>query len=423
MAKKFNNQPFEDLFPSITRKYSQGCILPKALPALPKPIFLQNLNMSELTDTDSMIGLEEYRKSKSPATGDGFCAALIDTGVSEHQYLEKKIIKAVSANGDITDVKDLYGHGTHLAGIIAAKNFDNIPGIGIAPGAKIFSIKVTRRNSGEASWSSICRALELVLEIAEKQTLYFNIKDKDKKEESKINILRDVKDNHVKLSVVNLSFNGLDSLVNNKNSWGHRIFILIEKLSDHNIPVVISSGNLYEQRTRSGHGYPACGETAIHVGSLFNYDIPRNNSNTFSTFSQRIDSVFEEGTNLSRVRRNTENFIQAPGSLSISASHTGKNEKTYLHGTSISAAIVTSAILILQEEAKNTLNRELTVAEIRQALIDGSRVFVNENPHPNNTSTGNPRQDMTAYINNRRYYDSKLYCCLNIPKSITALSL
>ena len=76
-------------------------------------------------------------------TGDGVGIAVIDTGVAMMPELRGRII----ASRDFTDEHglglDQHGHGTHVAGIIAAagaNRFDETRGV--APGANIISLKV-----------------------------------------------------------------------------------------------------------------------------------------------------------------------------------------------------------------------------------------------------------------------------------------
>ena len=68
--------------------------------------------------------------------------AVLDTGVARnHEDLEGRVALAVNlTNSPVAD--DVYGHGTHIIGIIAA-NSNNGTGIaGIAPACRIMSIKV-----------------------------------------------------------------------------------------------------------------------------------------------------------------------------------------------------------------------------------------------------------------------------------------
>src|SRR5262249_5867278 len=77
------------------------------------------------------------------ATGKGQTVAVIDTGVSPHDYLGGRL----RGGGDYViskdnGLRDCDGHGTEVAGIIAAKPRGGDIGFrGIAPDAKILSIR------------------------------------------------------------------------------------------------------------------------------------------------------------------------------------------------------------------------------------------------------------------------------------------
>jgi serine protease AprX len=102
-------------------------------------------------------------------TGKGVGVALIDTGVAPVQGL----ISGNIANGPDLSVesqvsslqrKDGYGHGTHMAGIIAGR--DNLSGTGfrgIAPDATLTSIKVGSSN-GAVDVSQMLAAIDWVVE-------------------------------------------------------------------------------------------------------------------------------------------------------------------------------------------------------------------------------------------------------------------
>jgi subtilisin family serine protease len=107
--------------------------------------------------------------------GDGVLVAILDSGVQlNHPDLAKSLWRndaEVPANGIDDDhngyVDDVYGanikalngnveddngHGTHVAGIVAAQAGNGIGGSGIAPGARIMSVKVLDANrAGDSS--------------------------------------------------------------------------------------------------------------------------------------------------------------------------------------------------------------------------------------------------------------------------------
>src|SRR5918997_592734 len=90
------------------------------------------------------------------ATGEGVGVAIIDTGIDgglpdfTARDGSSRIVASLATNPDATDQADGYGHGTHVAGIVAGDGTrlpddDRASGkyIGIAPGANLISIKAS----------------------------------------------------------------------------------------------------------------------------------------------------------------------------------------------------------------------------------------------------------------------------------------
>ncbi|WP_412542209.1 S8 family serine peptidase [Longispora sp. K20-0274] len=76
--------------------------------------------------------------------GQGVTVAVIDTGVDAgHPLLAGQVLPGLEVQGGGNGQQDIDGHGTHMAGIIAAKGG---PGpndiLGVAPGAKILPVKI-----------------------------------------------------------------------------------------------------------------------------------------------------------------------------------------------------------------------------------------------------------------------------------------
>jgi thermitase len=78
--------------------------------------------------------------------GGGVIVAVLDTGVdSDHEDLSGQVVGAVNFSAS-EGTEDIHGHGTHIAGIIAA-NSDNGQGVaGIAPGSRLLNVKVADDN-------------------------------------------------------------------------------------------------------------------------------------------------------------------------------------------------------------------------------------------------------------------------------------
>ncbi|MEV6602438.1 type VII secretion-associated serine protease mycosin [Actinoplanes sp. NPDC051346] len=76
------------------------------------------------------------------STGEGVTVALIDTGVAAHPDLAGNVLPGIDLTGGGGDGRtDTDGHGTAMAGLIAAHGHGQDGALGIAPGAKILPIR------------------------------------------------------------------------------------------------------------------------------------------------------------------------------------------------------------------------------------------------------------------------------------------
>ena len=105
-------------------------------------------------------------------TGRNVGVALLDSGVTVVPQLRGQ----VSARVDMIDPrgsgKDEYGHGTHLAGIIAGAGTMESNGRGLAPGAHLVSVKVLGAD-GSGHVSDLVEGIDWV--IANRQRFQINI--------------------------------------------------------------------------------------------------------------------------------------------------------------------------------------------------------------------------------------------------------
>ncbi|MFQ5894264.1 MAG: S8 family serine peptidase [Nitrospinota bacterium] len=103
-------------------------------------------------------GVSRIGANPGSATGAGVKVAVIDTGIDfEHPDLagNYKGGKNFVANGP---PKDDHGHGTHVAGTIAA--MDNTFGVvGVAPEVELYAVKVLNAQ-GSGSWSNVIMGLD-----------------------------------------------------------------------------------------------------------------------------------------------------------------------------------------------------------------------------------------------------------------------
>jgi thermitase len=78
--------------------------------------------------------------------------AILDTGIDErHEDLAGRVVASINFSGSQT-ASDVNGHGTHVAGIIAAITDNSVGVAGIAPNARLLNVKVVDDNG--VVWSS-----------------------------------------------------------------------------------------------------------------------------------------------------------------------------------------------------------------------------------------------------------------------------
>lgn len=106
------------------------------------------------------VGADE----SSTVSGDGRGAvdvdiAIVDTGIdSKHRDLN--VVGGVNCIPGNNSFLDLNGHGTHVAGTAAAKD-NGVGVVGVAPGARLWAVRVLDAN-GSGSWSSIICGIDWV---------------------------------------------------------------------------------------------------------------------------------------------------------------------------------------------------------------------------------------------------------------------
>ena len=74
--------------------------------------------------------------------GKGVTIAVLDSGVGSDSFSKASlnVVKSIAINPDATTPNDLYGHGTHVAGIINGKGLKEVTGI--APEANLINVKL-----------------------------------------------------------------------------------------------------------------------------------------------------------------------------------------------------------------------------------------------------------------------------------------
>jgi len=297
--------------------------------------------------------------------GSGWAVAVLDTGVDKnHNYLSGKVISEAcysTSGGGATSLcpggvasstatdsglncplsTDGCEHGTHVAGIVAGKDYTpNGPGYnGVANGANIIAIQVfspfTGSNCTDYGLSSPCvlsytsdqmRGLERVYALR----TTFNI------------------------AAANMSLGGGQYT---SNCDDNSLKANIDNLRVAGIATVIASGNSYY---KNAMGAPACISTAVSVGATCD-------SAAAGFGCTAVDDI----PNYS----NIASFISllAPGSL-ISSSTSGTNTFKSWHGTSMATPHVAGAwALMKQRDPSSTVSTILTELQNTGAVADDQR--------------------------------------------------
>lgn len=119
---------------------------------------------------DRVFGSEAFSfPTWSKSTGEGIGVAVLDTGIdSSHEDLVVKggrrfYIQGLRLRED-DQYQDKHGHGTHVAGTVAALN-NNLGVVGVAPSADLYAVKVLT-DSGSGSTSAIIAGIDWVINNA-----------------------------------------------------------------------------------------------------------------------------------------------------------------------------------------------------------------------------------------------------------------
>jgi serine protease AprX len=104
-------------------------------------------------------------------SGQGVTVAVLDTGVANVPDLTGRLVPGVDLSGEGDSLKDSYGHGTVMAGLIAGSGQSSGGAYpGIAPSARIVSVKVAGRN-GAADVSTVLAGLQWVGSFAQQDNI------------------------------------------------------------------------------------------------------------------------------------------------------------------------------------------------------------------------------------------------------------
>ncbi|GGF08571.1 serine protease [Halobacillus andaensis] len=247
--------------------------------------------------------------------GKGNVIAVIDTGCQiDHPDLKDRIVGGknftTDDNGDEENYDDNNGHGTHVAGTIAASSANEEGIYGVAPAANILVVKVLSEDgSGDYQWiiDGIHYAIDWEGENGEK------------------------------VRAISMSLGGPTDVP--------ELYEAVKRAVDEGIPVVCAAGNEGDDRHDTDElAYPGSYNEVIQVGAInFNKEIA-----PFSNTNDEIDLV-------------------APGVNILSTYLDSKYAK--LSGTSMATPHVSGALALITKIAEEQFDRRLTEAELYAQLV------------------------------------------------------
>jgi serine protease AprX len=280
-------------------------------------------------------------------TGGGVDIAMIDSGVVPVNGLTApgKIINGpdLSFESQFENLRylDTFGHGTHMAGIIAGRD-DEVGGdyagetkdhfLGVAPDARIVSIKVADAH-GVTDVSQVIAAIDWVVEHRT--------------------------DNGMNIRVLSLAFG-----TNSSQSYVlDPLAFAVEQAWDNGILVVVAAGN-------DGNGYalrnPALDPFVVAVGALDRNGTKGRSDDAVASFSncgtplRHVDMV-APGRSITSLRA-PGSFIDAENPRAVVA------ERFFLgSGTSQATAVVSGVAALLLDE-----NPALTPDQLKSILMSGA---------------------------------------------------
>jgi subtilisin len=106
------------------------------------------------------LGVQRVGAPTETSDGSGIGVAIMDTGIDLSQADLAAPSGKYNALDGSDDCQDDNGHGTHVAGTVAALD-NEIDVIGVAPGASLYCVKVLNAQ-GSGSWSTIIAGLDWV---------------------------------------------------------------------------------------------------------------------------------------------------------------------------------------------------------------------------------------------------------------------
>ena len=130
-------------------------------------VVVSTMAVSTQSTGASQLWAKEGAGSFGGLTGSGVVVGVIDSGVHLHPDVAKRLKASFDFTGDESGQADGYGHGTHIASIIAgsgggSRTADGSAYVGMAPAAEIISLRVLGAD-GNGYVSDVIAAIEFAI--------------------------------------------------------------------------------------------------------------------------------------------------------------------------------------------------------------------------------------------------------------------
>ncbi len=313
------------------------------------------INTSSLLSTYvRAIGADRLWNAAPYLQGQGLGVAVVDSGINSHGDLAQnsngrgalRILTSAKFNSFSNNSSDNYGHGTHIAGIIGGNGaMSRGAQIGVAPKVNLINVKVSD-DQGRGTTSDAVSGLQWVLD--NKAT--YNIR------------------------VVNLSLNS--SVAESYHT--SPLNAAVEVLWFNGIVVVVSAGN--NGGGDQGILYPPANDPfVITVGAADDrgtLSLADDSLASFSAFGQTQSGVAKPeivapGTNIiSLLASNGADLVRGHPDHRVDGFAGGKDYYFRMSGTSMAAAVVSGAVVLLLQDEPN-----LTPDQVKYRLMATGRPF------------------------------------------------
>lgn len=318
-------------------------------PQRPRSIPRALVNAFDL-EIDALLGASRAR-SQFQVDGAGLAVAVIDTGLrTTHRCFIGRVVGVrnftSTDGGDPDKVTDTNGHGTNVAGIIAAGTHDERRGI--APAAGIVALKAIPA----PSMAPVLAALRYAAEQS----------------------------GALGISVVNLSL-GVPG-INEVNDADARINYpelheVLAELNRRRIAVVVAAGNSYGEFQREGMSVPAIFREVISVGAVYDASVGRRDyAGGVSAYSTRPDQITPFSQRLSKdLSAECYTDILSAGAAATSAGASDDDDTSIQDGTSQAAPTISGIVLLMQQHFKR-LTGQLPPVELLQETLRSTSTWL-----------------------------------------------